>query len=127
MARIDNGPNAYPLTSAKLPRINEHHPIAHPLLTWHQNTMCNLPVVFPRVSCEEPVLDSVSDLGQTASDEFRESLLIADLIHQGLSGDEDLLLTTQGKLEDWSFTPSCQNALLSEHLFEITKTHHMYL
>lgn len=101
-----------PFTSAKLPLIDEKSCRRHLLLTGHQNTMCNLPVVLPRVSCEEPVLDSVSDLGETASDEFRESLLIADLVHQGLSGDEDLLLTTQGKLEDWSF-----NTILLERRF----------
>lgn len=111
MARIDNGPNAYPLFVSKAASNQRTSRHRHLILTWHQNTMCNLPVVFPRVSCEKPILDSVSDLGQTASDEFRESLLIADLIHQGLSGDEDLLLTTQGKPEDWSFTPSCQHAL----------------
>jgi hypothetical protein len=95
MARIEIGPNA-----AHISKTSEWADLQR---TRHQYTVGNFPVVLPWVGCEEAIIDPVSNLREASRHQFRESLLITDLVHQGVGCDEDPLDTTEGKFEDWPF------------------------
>lgn len=66
--------------------------------------MCDFPIVFSRVSCEEAICNAVPNLFQAARDHFRKPRLVAYFIHQGVGRDEEPLVTAEGKLEDGACT-----------------------
>lgn len=95
MARIEIGPNAV--------HISKSFKWAALRRTRHQHAMGNFPVVLSRVGCEEAILDAISNLRKTSRHQLRKSLLVTNLVHQGVGGDEHPLNTTEGKFENWAF------------------------
>jgi hypothetical protein len=102
--RIDIGPNAAAI-SHQPSTIDLRLPKQVLLPTWHQNSMCNLPVVFSRVCREQSIFDTISNLFQGPRYRFRKAFLIADFVHEFVGGDEELLFAAEVELENRACMP----------------------
>ena len=98
--RIDIGPNAASI-SVRLPK-----QVRPP--TWHQNSMCNLPIVFSRVCREQSIFNPISNLFQWPRHRFRKAFLVADFVHEFVGGDEEPLFAAEVELEDRACRPCSQ-------------------
>jgi hypothetical protein len=82
-----------------------YNAIAFSPRTWHQNSVCNLPIMFSRVRCEQAIFHTISNLFQCAGYHFREPFFVADLVHELVSRDEKLLFSSKAQLKDGTCRP----------------------
>lgn len=75
----------------------------------HQYPMGHPPVVLFRISGEETIMDSISNLLQRARDCFTEASFVADLVQQLMARDNDTLLTAK----DHSVYRACRGDSIS--------------